>query len=163
MPTINDFRPHSGPVDQWTYVFGTGFIDNDAIVYVGGVTCNPVTYYDSTQIGFAIPDGVSGENTIRVVTSEGECTSSGVFTVATPTIPPTITSIEVYPVAEYDWVYVNGDGFVYDDTGICYNGNLDIIPTTVYSPFSCGFKKNDGDTVMSLKLTTPNGLVEFVV
>lgn len=163
MPTINDFLPHSGPLGQWTYVYGTGFINNDTIAYVGGVKCNSVQYYDSTQIAFAIPNGVSGENTIRVVTSEGECTSSDVFTVATPTIPPTITSIEIHPILEYNWIYVNGDGFVYGDTVISYNGHSDTIPASVYSPFSCGFKKQDGDTVTSVKLTTPNGLVEFTV
>lgn len=161
-PTITGFSPNLGPVGQWTYIFGTDFVPGDTTIYFGDIQGSDVMFYDTNQIGFTMPLESTGSNFIKVVTPEGEVTSLDQFTIGTPITPPTVTSYQLHPT-ELDWMYVNGENFVCNQTSISYNSGSVVdgytnIESFVYSPISLGFKIiNPTDVVSSITVTTPYG------
>ena len=159
-PTVGWISPNLGPVGQWVYVGGTGFVTGQTTIAVGGVSGISAFVYGSTQLGFTVPDGATGASPITVTTPFGSASSSEFYTVGVPTEPPTITS--VYPILGPvgQWVYVNGTGFVRDFTTVSFAGIFNI-PSLVYGPTGLGFTIPEGSTGTSkLIVTTPNGSAE---
>jgi hypothetical protein len=159
-PTVGWISPNLGPVGQWIYVGGTGFVAGQTTIAVGGVSGISAFVYSSTQLGFTLPDSAVGTSPITVTTPFGSSSSSELYTVGVPTEPPTITSVypQLGPVGQ--WVYVNGTGFVRDFTTVSFAG-ISNIPSLVYGPTGLGFTIPEGSAGTSkLIVTTPNGSAE---
>lgn len=159
-PIIESLSTTIGPVGQWVYLAGSNFIENETKVFFGPVECFDVTFYATASVGFAIPEGSSGENVFKVITPDGEFISDIVFTVAVPFASPTVTSFYSHSDPSFNWVYVAGTNFVGEQTVISYNSKT--ANAFVYSPEFCGFtKENIEDVITSITLTTPNGSATF--
>jgi len=187
-PIIQSLSTNIGPVGQWVYLAGSGFIENETKVLFGFVECPtgcaecpPVAFYTDVSIGVAIPPS-SGENVFKVITPSGEFTSDITFTVGVPSGSPTVSSFFSHQDSALNWVYVAGTNFVGWETTISYTGFVGeqtvmsgfadeqvVIPddgyrTTsayVYSTTSCGFQKNTEDLITDITLTTPYGSATF--
>lgn len=185
-PIIQSLSTNTGPVGQWVYLAGSGFVENETKVLFGFIECptgfaecSAVAVYTDISVGVAIPTS-SGENVFRVITPSGEFTSDIVFTVGVPSGPPTVSSFFNHSDPALNWVYVAGTDFVGCETTISYTGFVgeqtemsgvieqtgifDGYVTTsayVYSSESCGFQKNIEDVITAITLTTPNGSVTF--
>lgn len=160
-PTIRSFTPPEGPSNQWIYMNGTNFINGNTQVYFNTSSCSPVYVYNDTQIGFSIPTGVDTNGIFKVVTPDGEFTSSIEYIFAPASLTPTVTNLRDHPDPSSNWVYVDGTQFVNDQTTLTYDTN-NIVNVFVYSTTAGGFSKiNVDDVITSVLLTTPYGSAEF--
>ena len=160
-PTIRSFTPPEGPSNQWIYMYGTNFITGNTQVYFNTSSCSPVYVYNDTQIGFSIPTDVDTNGIFKVVTPDGQFTSSIEYIFAPASLTPTVTCLRDHPDPISNWVYVDGTQFVNDQTTLTYDTN-NIINVFVYSTTAGGFSKiNVDDVITSVLLTTPYGSAEF--
>ncbi len=159
-PTITSLSTTIGPANQWIYLFGTEFVDTQTQVYFETLECSPVAVFSSTQIGFYLNPSATGSGYFKVVTPDGEVTSDILYTVGSPTLPPTVTDLRDHPNPDVNWVYVDGTEFVSGQTTLEYDGKT--VDVFVYTVNNGGFAKVDpSDSVSSVVLTTPNGSGSF--
>jgi hypothetical protein len=159
-PTITSLSTTIGPANQWIYIFGTDFVENQTEVYFNDLVCTPVAVFNTTQIGFYLNSEATGTGVFKVVTPEGEFISDIQYTVGSPTLPPTVTDLRDHPNPDVNWVYVDGTEFVSGATTIEYDGKT--VQVFVYTVEHGGFAKVDpADQVASIVLTTPNGSTSF--
>jgi len=160
-PTIRSFTPTEGPANQWIYMYGTNFITGNTQVYFNTSSCSTVYVYNDTQIGFSIPTNVDTNGIFKVVTPDGEFTSSIEYIFAPASLTPTVTCLRDHPDPSSNWVYVDGTQFANDQTTLTYDTN-NIVNVYVYSTTAGGFSKiNVDDVITSVLLTTPYGSAEF--
>jgi hypothetical protein len=159
-PTITSLSTTIGPANQWIYLFGTEFVEGQTQVYFNTLECTPVAVFSTEQIGFYLNAESTGTGYFKVVTPDGEAISDILYTVGSPTVPPTVTDLRDHPNPDVNWVYVDGTEFVSGQTTIEYSGK--IVDVFVYTVTSGGFAKVDPtDTVETITLTTPNGSTSF--
>lgn len=160
-PTITSLSTTLGPAGQWLYVYGTDFVEGQTQAYFNNLVCEPVAVFNTTSIGFYVSSEATGTGHFKVVTPEGQFTSDILYTVGSPSLPPTITGLREHPNQEVNWTYIDGTNFVGRNTTVTYNGNT--IEVFIYTPESGGFKKTDAtDEITNITLTTPNGSVQHV-
>ncbi len=158
-PTITSFTPTMGPVGQWIYVRGSGYIAGQTWVSVAGVSNIATTYYHQGEIGFRLPENATGSTVITLTTPHGTAVSAQNYTVGVPTGVPTFTRMtpNLGPVGQ--WISVIGTNFVAGQTTVSIGGLTGIVPRDV-TPTSFGFWLPAGATgSTSLVITTPNGIV----
>jgi hypothetical protein len=157
-PTLTSLSPQLGPPGQWVYVHGTNFVSGQTTIAMGGITgIKAGAVYNPTQLAFTVPAGATGTTPVTVTTPYGSATSSQLYTVGTPTAPPTATTVspQLGPVGQ--WVYVNGTNFVTGQTTIAMGG-ISGITAGVYGPTSLGFTVPAGATgATPITVTTPYG------
>ncbi len=159
-PSVTSIYPNLGPVGQWVYVHGSGFLAGETMVSVGGISGIKAYVYGRTQLGFTVPPGASGSTAVQVTTDYGSASSTAIYTVGVPDEPPTVTSFtpSLGPVGQ--WVYVFGSGFVRDATTITFAGQTNIW-ALVYGPDQLGFTiPEEAVGSSSIGVTTPNGSFE---
>lgn len=154
-PTVTGFSPSLGPVGQWVYVFGSGFVYNATTITFAGLTNIRASVYGPDQLGFTIPEGAFGSSSIRVTTPNGFFESSDIYTIGTPTAPPSFDRLQEY--VGYDWVYMDGENFVHGQTQIIFDDGT-TIPAHVYGPNSLGFNPpGEWQSLGSITIKTPYG------
>ena len=160
-PTISYFSPTTGPVGQWVYIFGSGFVQDQTTVFFDSVEATDVTVYNDTQLGFTLPSSNVTSGLFKVINVDGEVSSSDQFTVGVPSAPPIVSGFKAHSDSSINWTYVYGDYFVFGQTTVSYN-NTDQKDAMVYSPNCLGFEKNDvADEITTLTVVTPNGTVSY--
>ena len=154
-PTITSVYPQLGPVGQWVYVNGTGFVRDSTTVSFAGITNIPALVYGPTGLGFTIPEGSSGTGKLRVVTPNGWAESAEFLTVGIPEGPPAFTRLHEYE--GFNWVYMDGTNFVHGQTSLRF-GNGHVVEALVYGPNSLGFTPPPNwSSLGSITVVTPNG------
>lgn len=161
-PTITALSTNIGPSHQWIYIFGTNFVPDQTTVFFNTLNCGNVFVFSDIQLGIYLASDATGSGFFKVVTPEGEYTSDIEYTVASPTLPPTVTDLRDHPDPSSKWVYVDGTEFVSGQTTITYDNGSKTVDVFVYTVNSGGFAKVDlADTITTITLTTPNGSAEF--
>lgn len=159
-PIINSLSTTSGPANQWIYLFGENFVQNQTSVYFNNIQCEQVFVFSDTQLGFYLTSDAQGTGYFKVMTPEGQFTSDIQYTVVSPSLPPTVTNLRNHP--NTNWVYVDGTEFVYGQTTVTYDGKT--VNVFVYTPESGGFAKvSSDDVIITINLTTPNGSATYTV
>lgn len=162
LPTITALSTNIGPTNQWIYIFGTNFVENQTSVFFNSLDCGKIYVFSDEQLGLYLPADASGTGFFKVITPDGEFTSDIEYTVGTATLPPTVTDLRDHPDPTSKWVYVDGTEFVSGETTVTYDNGNKTVSVFVYTLTSGGFAKVDVDDVIStITLTTPNGSVEF--
>jgi hypothetical protein len=157
---INSVSTTFGPPGQWIYINGEGFVIDGTTVLLNDQSVENLLIYNEKLIGFSVPIDMSdGFKSIKIQTNDEQYTEDTFFEVGTVTQSPTIQSI----IADDKdtWIFVTGENFSWDQTSVTFNDTT--TKCFVYSPFSCGFKKNVDELVTSLILTTPNGSVTYSI
>lgn len=156
-PSIVRISPELGPVGQWVYVHGSGFIEGGTEVQLTPSVLIPAHVYSATQLGFRIPEGLSGSLKVRVKTAFGTSFEAALFQIGVPTGPPQLTrfSPQMGPVGQ--WVYLFGENFVFGQTSVQVAG-IAAESVLVYSPETAGFRLPAGATgSVQIRVETPNG------
>ena len=160
-PVISYFTPPYGPTGQWVYIFGSNFVDGGTSVFYDNVQQSSVYVYDQSQLGFYVTPGVTGLSVFTVTTSGGLSNSNDQFLIQSPGTDPVIYYITPYSNPSVNWVYVYGDGFIFNETTVSYNDGLDDFQAPrvmVYSPTQLGFSKDSiGDSISSIVVATTIG------
>jgi hypothetical protein len=157
-PVITSFSPTLGPVGQWVYVAGTGFVTGQTQVTLGQSNNFGSTVYSPTSLGFRIPAGTSGTSAIQLSTPNGTAVSDESFTIGIPLLPPTANTLSPAFAPVGYWIYLTGENFVFGMTTVAVGG-ISNIPATVYHPKSLGFRVPVGAMGSgTLEITTPNGV-----
>lgn len=156
-PSVTRISSTLGPVGQWVYVHGTNFVSGQTLVAVGGVSNIPTTVYSTDQLGFRVPSGASGTSKIKVVTPMGFALSTEDYTVGIPTDPPSILSFSPTLGPSGQWIYLNGNNFVWGQS-IVRMGEAVVTNVTVYGPTSLGFTAPSGVSgAVPISIETPFG------
>lgn len=157
--TITDISPSMAVCGQWVYILGSGFDLENTRVYFGDVLCE--TYYISSSNSLAamVPEGCAAESNIRLVTGLEEIISSTTFYLRTITQPPTVTSVSID--TETEWVGIQGDNFVWNNTTVTVDGKSYV--ALVDAPTMCGFRKDVQLILTSVVIQTPFGSVTHSV
>ena len=158
MIIINSTSTTFGPVGQWVYINGEGFVIDGTTVLLDNQPVENLLIYSEFLLGFSIPSNMSdGYKSISIQTSEGQFNADAFFEVGTPTQPPIVTTINKDDLDE--WIFVTGENFIWDQTEVNFNGKN--LKCFVYSTFSCGFQKDLNEIVTNLTLTTPLGSFSY--
>lgn len=161
-PIITNFSPELGPVGQPIIITVENFVEGQSQIFFGDTEILDFKYLvESGEIRFCIPEGLSGTNFFKVITPEGEFTTSNVYTVGIPTDPPAVIGIVTHPGIS-TCVYIYGMNFTYGTTTVNYNGTE--LPVFVYTPTEGSFTKTDAlDVITAFTLTTSNGSINHTI
>lgn len=117
-PTIDTVTPDKGTSGTEITIVGSDFIDG-AIVVIGGIDSQRVTFVDSTIIKAIVPANTSGDKKVTVTNPDGGTVSiDGAFYYEKST--PVINKIEPSkgPIGEQTSITITGDNFVEGATTI---------------------------------------------
>ena len=153
--------PELGPVGQWVYVHGAGFVPGSTTVQLGRAAPVSAAVYSADQLAFTVPKGVEGSLGVVVRVPGAEASSApNAFRVGIPTIPPRITAVSPPSGPPGTWVYASGEGFVFGDTQIRLGER--VVDGGVYSPGSLGLSVPAAPPGRyRVSVTTPNGTATF--
>jgi hypothetical protein len=158
--SVSSIYPDLGPPGQWVYVHGSGFLEGQTTITIGGIGNVQASVYGSKQLGFTVPIGATGVSVITVTTPYGSVSSSHNYTVGIPVGAPTVTGFSPNLGPPGQWVYVFGSNFVHGNTFITFAGKSGI-EAMVYGPDQLGFYIPQGSGGFSrITVTTPNGQME---
>lgn len=110
-PTADGITPNTGPEAGGTTVTatGSGFIDGETTVTVGGVDATGVTVTSDTELTFVTPAG-TGTADVVITTTGGSVTLTDAFTY-TPAVTVTAITPDSGPDAGGNTVTITGTGF----------------------------------------------------
>lgn len=153
--------PELGPVGQWVYVHGAGFVPGSTTVQLGGAAPVSAAVYGPDQLAFTVPEGVTGRVGLTVrIPGASASSAPDAYRVGIPETPPRITAVSPASGPPGTWVYLSGEAFVFGDTRILVGERE--AEGGVYSPGSLGLsvpKAPPGRYRISV--TTPNGSATF--
>jgi hypothetical protein len=149
-PTVSGFTPASGPVGTSVTITGTGLTGAAAVTF-GAVAATDFTVDSATSIKAVVPAGAA-TGKVAVTTLGGTATSTGNFTVSSPTI----TSFTPTSGLSGASVTITGTGFT-GATAVRFNGTD--AAYIVNSSTQITATVPDGATTGPVAVNTPSGNV----
>ena len=121
-PQIISFTPHSGPVGTVITITGTSLTGTNSIVFAGPVPAGAFTVVNGTTVMVTVPAGAAS-GFFDLYTPYGSTNSPQPFTVTSPSLAPTLTSVNPTSGSVGTVVTLTGTNFT-GATGVRFNGLL---------------------------------------